>query len=112
MVNLEKALEPTAPTEENPEGTPGGCPVHNGIPIVDPEDPNAWLDPDDPNYIPPDPGMPGEGGEPVTPPAEPTEPSEPSAPTEPAEPDPTDPSGGFGDAGGDWWNDLWNTPAA
>ena len=112
LVNLEKALEPTAPTEENPGGTPGGCPVHNGIPIVDPEDPNAWLDPIDPNYVPPDPDAPGQGEEPVTPPTEPTEPSEPSTPTEPAEPNPTDPSGGFGDAGGDWWNDLWNSPAA
>ena len=106
LVNLEKALEPTAPTEENSEGTPGGCPVHNGIPIVDPEDPNAGLDPNDPNYIPPDPNEPGHGGEPVTPPTDPAEPSEPS------QPDPIDPSGGFEDVGGDWWNDLWNTPVA
>ena len=112
LVNLEKALEPTEPTEENPEGTPGGCPVHNGMTVVDSEDPNAWLDPNDPNYIPPDPSSPGEGGEPVTPPTEPAEPDVPSTPTEPTEPEPTDPSGGFGDAGGDWWNDLWNTPAA
>ena len=103
VANMEKALEPTAPTEENPEGTPGGCPVHNGMTVTDPEDPNMCWDPEDPNYIPPDPNAPGEGGEPVTPPAEPAEPSEPE------QPDPTDPSGGLGDAGGDWWNDLWNT---
>ena len=103
VANMEKALEPTAPTEENPEGTPGGCPVHNGMTVTDPEDPNMGWDPEDPNYIPPDPNAPGEGGEPVTPPAEPAEPSEPE------QPDPTDPSGGLGDAGGDWWNDLWNT---
>ena len=112
LANLEKALEPTEPTEENPEGTPGGCPVHNGMTVVDPEDPNAWLDPSDPNYIPPDPDAPDHGWEPVTPPAEPTEPDVPPTPTEPVEPEPSDPSGGFGDAGGDWWNDLWNTPAA
>ncbi len=115
LVNLEKALEPVAPTEENPEGTPGGCPVHNGMTVVDPEDPNMGLDPSDPNYVPPDPNAPGEGGEPATPPTEPVEPSEPTTPTEPTEPDPNDPSGGFGDNGGDWWNDLWSnsgTPAA
>ena len=106
LSHLEKALEPTEPTEENPEGTPGGCPVHNGMTVIDPEDPNMGLDPSDPNYVPPDPNEPDHGGEPVTPPAEPVEPSEPT------QPDPTDPSGGFGDAGGDWWNDLWNTPAA
>ena len=112
LVNLEKALEPSEPTEENPEGTPGGCPVHNGMTVADPEDPNAWLDPNDPNYIPPDPNAPDHGWEPVTPPVEPTEPDVPSTPTEPTEPDSGDPSGSFGDAGGDWWNDLWNTPAA
>ena len=53
LVNMEKALEPTAPTEENPMGTLGGCPVHNGMAAVDPEDPNAGLDPSDPNYMPP-----------------------------------------------------------
>ena len=109
LVNLEKALEPTAPTEEHPEGTPGGCPVHNGIPIVDPEDPNAWLDPSNPNYFPPNPGIPGEG--PVIP-VEPTEPDVPTTPAEPQQPESTDPSGGLGDAGGDWWDTLWNTPAA
>ena len=109
LVNLEKALEPTAPTEEHPEGTPGGCPVHNGVPIVDPEDPNAWLDPSNPNYFPPNPGIPGEG--PVIP-VEPTEPDVPTTPAEPQQPESTDPSGGLGDAGGDWWDTLWNTPAA
>ena len=109
LVNMEKALEPTEPTEENPMGTPGGCPVHNGMAVVDPEDPNAGLDPSDPNYMPPDPNAPGEGQHPVTPPEEPVEPTTPvTPPAEPAEPTP-------GDTGGDWWNDLWNNsgfPAA
>lgn len=113
LVNMEKALEPTAPTEENPMGTPGGCPVHNGMAAVDPEDPNAGLDSSDPNYMPPDPNVPGEGQYPVTPPVEPVEPTTPvTPPAEPAEPTPGDPGG---DTGGDWWNDLWNnsgSPAA
>ena len=103
LVNLEKALEPTAPTEEHPEGTPGGCPVHNGV-IVEPEHPDdPWLDPNDPGVVPDDPDAPGGGTE--------TPPAEPATPAEPTEPEWVDPSGGFGDEG-DWWNDLWSNHAA
>ena len=111
LTSMEKALEPTAPTEENPQGTPGGCPVHNGMTVVQPDDPNMGLDPSDPNYIPPDPNGSGEGESPVTPPTEPETPDVPVVPEEPSEP--ADPSGGGGT--GDWWNDLWNNsglPAA
>ncbi len=95
LSTLEKALEPGAPTEANPAGTPGGCPVHNGLPSVDPDAP--IVDPADPNGQVPD------GGDTPVTPTEPAEPSDPAAPAEPS-----DPSGGFGDAGGDWWNDLWS----
>ena len=84
------------------ETSPGGCPIHTSA--VDPDDPNQGLDPDDPNW-------------------QPTDPDDPDAPTDPGEtgtspggetggqttqPDPNDPTGGFGDAGGDWWSGFWD----
>ena len=105
LVNMQKALEPQAPSEEHPEGTSGGCPVHNSTPVV-PEFPVT--DPDDPNYDPSggfgDAGMETPGGSDT-----PTMPAEPEQPTTPTEP--TDPSGGFGDAGGDWWQGFWEEQA-
>ena len=104
LVNMQKAVEPQPPTEENPAGTAGGCPVHNQAPVV-PDVP--VVDPDDPNYDPSggfgDAGMEKPGGE--TTPIIPAEPEQPTTPTEPTQP--TDPSGGFGDAGGDWWQGFW-----
>ena len=99
LVNMEKAigLVPTIAedgTEVYPEVI--GCPVHStGFPF-NPEYP--YLDPNDPNYIPPVHG--GEGDTPLIPePEVPVEPSEPDTPVE-------DPTGGFGDATGDWWRSL------
>ena len=70
-----------------------GCPVHtSGVQRPDLDDPGEQPD-DGTGTIPPG----EEGG--VTPPAEPSE------PTKPGE----DPTGGFGDAGGAWWNTLWNS---
>lgn len=100
LVNMQKAigLLPTV-GEDGSESYPEhiGCPVHTGLPVVDPEDPS--VDPNDPNYNPPVPGEEGgntgETGE---------NPS--TTPTEPGEPDLTDPSGG-GDTG-DWWSGFWN----
>ena len=109
--NLEKALKPQAPTEENPNGTPGGCPVHNGM-VVDPDNPDdSSTDPSDPNYNPPDPnGEGGNGGENPGNSGTGEAPTEPTAPTTPAEPsEPTGPSGDPSGGDGDWWNSLWNT---
>ena len=109
--NMEKALEPGAPTEENPNGTPGGCPVHNGM-VVDPDNPDdSSTDPSDPNYNPPDPnGEGGNGGENPGNSGTGEAPTEPTAPTTPAEPsEPTGPSGDPSGGDGDWWNSLWNT---
>ena len=109
--NMEKALEPGAPTEENPNGTPGGCPVHNGM-VVDPDNPDdSSTDPSDPNYNPPDPnGEGGNGGENPGNSGTGEAPTEPTTPTTPAEPsEPTGPSGDPSGGDGDWWNSLWNT---
>ena len=99
LVNMEKAigLVPTIAedgTEVYPEVI--GCPVHSTAFPFNPEYP--YLDPSDPNYIPPVPGE--EGDTPVIPePEVPVEPSEPDTPLE-------DPTGGFGDATVDWWRSL------
>ena len=94
IANMEKALEPT-------EAGPGGCPVHSGMIIEDPDDPTLpENDPNDPNYIPPSPNEGGTVGDPNG--GTEGQPVQPTTPTEPAEPS-TDPSGG------DWWNDLWGT---
>ena len=75
-----------------------GCPVHTtagpdiDLPIV--------IDPNDPNYVPPETGN-GQGA--VTPPAEPTDPETPELPVEP-----TDPSVTQGTE--DWWGDFWAEP--
>lgn len=83
IANLEKAA------------AEAGCPIHTTGPTADPEE----TDPDDPGA-----SQPGET---------PTEPGAGGGTTEPSTPaEPTDPSGGFGDAGGEWWNDLWGKPAA
>lgn len=97
LVNMEKAigLIPTI-AEDGTEVYPEiiGCPVHQSTLPFNPEYP--YLDPSDPNYIPPPPGE--EGELPQTPDV-PVEPSEPQIPEE-------DPTGGFGDADGDWWRNL------
>ena len=94
IANMEKALEPT-------EAGPGGCPVHSGMIIEDPDNPTLpENDPSDPNYIPPSPNEGGTVGDPDG--GTEGQPVQPTTPTEPAEPS-TDPSGG------DWWNDLWGT---
>ncbi|WP_455581765.1 transglycosylase domain-containing protein [Dysosmobacter sp.] len=104
LVNLQKAIEPQAPTAENPAGSAGGCPVHGSTQTVDPENPGT--NPENPGQT-PEGGTPGESTTPgeTTPP----DPADPTAPVTPAEP--TDPSGGFGDSG-DWWQDFWEEPAA
>lgn len=112
---LEKAKEPS---ETNPSG---GCPVHEGVPLPDPDipvDPYEPYDPDTPNYsspeedpgiyIPPEerPGYSGGNGgggtaapePPATPDLPPTTPSEPVEPVTPA-PNPD---------GGRLFDDLWN----
>ena len=112
---LEKAKEPS---ETNPSG---GCPVHEGVPLPDPDipvDPYEPYDPDTPNYsspeedpgiyIPPEerPGYSGGNGgggttapePPATPDLPPTTPSEPVEPVTPA-PNPD---------GGGLFDDLWN----
>ena len=108
--SLEKMTEPS---ETNPTG---GCPVHFGTPLPDPNNP---VDPNDPNagtttpgepYIP----QPGESHEgyggggnqgttPTPPPVTPTPDPEPEPPTpvEPPEPDPLEPNGGG------IFDDLW-----
>lgn len=101
--SLEKITEPS---EENPLG---GCPAHNGMAPINPEDP---LDPNDPGGVPgvtepyvPAPGESHEGyggsgnqGAANPPPA--PEP-DPPAPSEPQEPEPQEPSGGG------LFDDLW-----
>ena len=95
---LEKAVAPT-------ETSPGGCPVHTSAPVVDPDNPNQGLDPNDPNWQPPDPNDPDASTDPDG-----TE--EPSGGQnggdQTTQPDPNDPTGGFGDAGGDWWSGFWD----
>ena len=71
---------------------------------TDPDDPNAGLDPSDPNWQPPDPNDPGTSTDPGTSGEDPSGSGE-----EPTEPDPTDPTGGFGDAGEDWWSGFWDS---
>ena len=108
--SLEKITEPS---ETNPTG---GCPVHEGVPLPDPEEP---LEPNDPGgtgvpgtTVPYVPGT-GEGHEgyggggttvpqpPVTPTPEPD--PQPAGPSEPSEPDPDpDPN-----PGGGLFDDLW-----
>ena len=97
LANMEKAigLQPTI-AEDGTEIYPEiiGCPVHASMyPGWDPNLPPE-MDPNDPNYIPPDPEQ-EENGE---------GPAAPTLPEEPQEPDLTDPSGGFGDAVIDWWS--------
>ena len=107
LVNLQKALEPQEPSEEHPEGTAGGCPVHNSmptepeVPVTDPEDPNDDPSGGDGDWGPENP----DGETPVTP----TEPEQPSTPAEPTEP--ADPSGGAGESG-EWWQGFWETQPA
>jgi len=103
LINMEKAigLQPTIAadgTEIYPEVI--GCTVHTTSSIWPGFD-WPWLDPSDPNYIPPDSGWVEPEGETG---GETDEPDSdiPIMPTEPAEPDPTDP------AGGDWWSEFWN----
>ena len=95
---LEEAVAPT-------ETSPGGCPVHTSAPVVDPDNPNQGLDPNDPNWQPPDPNDPDASTDPDG-----TE--EPSGGQnggdQTTQPDPSDPTGGFGDAGGDWWSGFWD----
>ena len=85
------------------ETSPGGCPVHTSATTTDPDDPNAGLDPSDPNWQPPDPNDPGTSTDPGTSGEDPSGSGE-----EPTEPDPTDPTGGFGDAGEDWWSGFFS----
>ena len=92
---LEKAVAPT-------ETSPGGCPAHTSAAVTDPDDPNGGLDPSDPNWQPPDPNDPDVPIDPDTPTEDPS-----GGGDQPTEPDPNDPSGGFGDAGGDWWSGFW-----
>jgi penicillin-binding protein 1A len=124
--DLEKAigLRPTIAadgTETYPEVL--GCPIHSsgflpGVglpPYLDPSDPNYMppdpndpnyvpVDPSDPNYMPPDPNQ--GGAEIPSEPSVPTEPTEPADPTAPDDPLANDPTGGFGDATGEWWMNL------
>lgn len=100
LTSMQKAIG-LLPTigEDGSESYPEviGCPVHAGSPVTDPEDPDGPVtDPSDVNYNPPAPGEEGEGGGTGEGPASPGEPDEPE-----------DPSGGFGDAGGDWWTGFW-----
>ena len=96
---LEKAVAPT-------ETSPGGCPVHTSATATDPDDPNAGLDPNDPNWQPPDPNDPDAS----TDPGGTGNPSggETGGGGQTTQPDPNDPTGGFGDAGGDWWSGFWD----
>jgi penicillin-binding protein 1A len=117
LSSLQKAIEPVLPTEENPVGSPGGCPVHNGL-YLDPELYPGILDPNSPFYDPSGgfgdaemyPGYPNYPAYPeapvvpehpgaVTPPVEtPVQPETP--PVAPVEPDPNE----------DWFADLWQDP--
>lgn len=96
---LEEAVAPT-------ETSPGGCPVHTSATATDPDDPNAGLDPNDPNWQPPDPNDPDAS----TDPGGTGNPSggETGGGGQTTQPDPNDPTGGFGDAGGDWWSGFWD----
>ena len=96
---LEKAVAPT-------ETSPGGCPVHTSATATDSDDPNAGLDPNDPNWQPPDPNDPDAS----TDPGGTGNPSggETGGGGQTTQPDPNDPTGGFGDAGGDWWSGFWD----
>ncbi len=106
LVNIQKAAEEA-----------GGCPFHggNGMPY-DPnaQDPNNPYDPNnpfDPNYQPPaEPGDPGTVTDPGT--TTPGQPAEPQEPTEPANPPATDPGSTGDPSNGNWFDNLWNTPAA
>lgn len=98
LVNIQKAAEEA-----------GGCPFHaTGLPY-DPNtgDPNTGdptTNPYDPNYQPPVPGTdpgtedPGATGQ------------EPGVPQEPAEP--SDPNAAGDPGNGNWFDNLWNNPAA
>ena len=91
------------------ETSPGGCPVHTSATAVDPDDdPNQGLDPSDPNWQPPDPNDPDDSTD------DPGTSGENSGGSsdggeQSSQPDPNDPSGGFGDAGGDWWSGFWGS---
>lgn len=103
LTSMQKAIG-LAPTigEDGSESYPEviGCPVHAGLPVTDPENPDDPVtDPSDPNYNPPAPSEGNEGGNGTG--------DTPVTPAEPGEPDPNDPTGGFGDAGGDWWTGFW-----
>lgn len=118
LVNIQKAAEES-----------GGCPFHggNGMPY-DPnaQDPNNPYDPNnpfDPNYQPPveptDPNVtdPGtttpEPGDTTNPGTTTPEPGGPQEPTEPADPvSPANPGTNENPGGGNWFDNLWNTPAA
>ncbi|MCI8329239.1 MAG: transglycosylase [Oscillibacter sp.] len=105
---LEKLTEPS---ETNPAG---GCPVHSGMPLPDPNNP---VDPNDPNTgttMPSEPYVPGPGeshegyggssnqGTTTQPPITPTPEPDPSpvTPNEPDEPNPPESGGGL-------FDDLW-----
>lgn len=96
---LEEAVAPT-------ETSPGGCPVHTSATATDSDDPNAGLDPNDPNWQPPDLNDPDAS----TDPGGTGNPSggETGGGGQTTQPDPNDPTGGFGDAGGDWWSGFWD----
>lgn len=109
--NLEKAREPS---ETNPTG---GCPVHEGVPLPDPEDPLNPLDPSNPGGgttttpSTPEPSIPGgeshEGYGPAPKPTPEPEPApDPAPPNEPEEPGNADPNGGGG-----LFDDLWGIAA-
>ena len=110
LLNMQRAigLLPTIAedgTEVYPEVI--GCPVHNvnsWWPGFDP-DYDPTLDPDSPYYDPSG-GFGDAGWENDNPVFTPTTPgpsvSDPEIPGEPE-----DPTGGFGNTGGDWWNNLW-----
>ena len=96
---LEKAVAPT-------ETSPGGCPVHTSATATDSDDPNAGLDPNDPNWQPPDPNDPDASTDPGG--TENPSGGETGGGGQTTQPDPNDPTGGFGDAGGDWWSGFWD----
>ena len=123
LSNMQKAIEPVLPTEENPVGSPRRCPVHSGM-YYDPEMYPDIMDPNSPYYdpsggfgdaglgIPVWPGSPitPENPEdpnaeapvpPVQPGTSPVQPETPVVPEMPVEPDPNE----------DWFADLWQDPA-
>lgn len=101
LVNIQKAAEES-----------GGCPAHTTAQLpVDPGVNDPLTDPFDPNYpsssgeqydpsVPSVPN-PGAGEDPVI-----------DLPEEPEEPEPIPQPEEEPNAGGDWWDNLWNTPAA